>query len=127
MMSAFSRRDVEDVLPGFNIEDFLKYGYDITDQSSLVSMVWNVNITFIVLVSVFMLLRLYTRARITHQFFVDDVLAILAAICILVSSATAMSATQYGLGKHVWNIPLPFANIVTSIMKCVQLMFVAHI
>jgi hypothetical protein len=123
-MLGHDARDIADVIP--SIDELLK-NYDITDKSSLTSMVWNVNITFIVLVSVVMLLRLYTRAWITHQFFVDDVLAIFASLFILVSSATSLVATNYGLGKHVWNIPFPYENIIFSVKKCVQLMYVAHV
>ncbi|KAK0653064.1 hypothetical protein B0T16DRAFT_110725 [Cercophora newfieldiana] len=122
-MLGHSRRDINDVIP--SAEDLKNY--DLTDKSSLTGMIWQVNITFIVLVSVVMLLRLYTRARITHQFFVDDILAIFAALFILVSSATSLVATQYGLGKHIWNIPFPFENVIFSVKKCVQLMYVAHV
>ncbi|KAK4443072.1 hypothetical protein QBC34DRAFT_337518 [Podospora aff. communis PSN243] len=123
-MLGHAARDIADVIP--SIDELLK-NYDITDKSSLTSMIWNVNITFIVLVSVVMVLRLYTRAWITHQFFIDDVLAIFASLFILVSSATALVATNYGLGKHVWNIPWPYENIINTVKTCVQLMYVAHV
>ncbi len=97
--------------------------YDFTDKSSLVGEVWRINIAFIVLVSVFVSLRVFTRASITRQFFVDDVLAIFATLFILVSSATSIVATRYGLGMHVWNLEPPLDSIMVNIQRCVQVCF----
>ncbi|KAM7194241.1 hypothetical protein V8F33_007387 [Rhypophila sp. PSN 637] len=98
--------------------------YDFTDKSTLTPAIWNVNLTFIVLVSVVVSLRVFTRAYMTKHFFADDVLTIIAAVFIIVSAATALAATKYGLGLHVWNLPQPMFENIT---QCVQLMFVAHI
>jgi len=122
-MFGYAKRDITDVIP--SAEELAKY--DLNDKSSLTAMVWQVNVTFMVLVSLVMGLRIFTRAHITGQFFADDVLAIFAAIFTLVSSATSIAATQYGLGMHVWNLPLPFDNVISLVKNCVQLMYVAHV
>ncbi|KAK0629461.1 hypothetical protein B0T17DRAFT_457636, partial [Bombardia bombarda] len=101
--------------------------YDLSDKSTLAPAIWQVNLTFIVLVGVVVSLRIFTRAYITRHFFVDDILAVVAAISTLVSSSTALAATRYGLGMHVWNLPLPVDNILDMIKHCVQLMYVAHV
>ncbi|KAK0755136.1 hypothetical protein B0T18DRAFT_300858, partial [Schizothecium vesticola] len=100
---------------------------DFSDKSSLSESVWNVNITFMVLVAVIVSMRIFTRAHMTSNFFADDVLAIFAAVFIVVSASCALAATRFGLGEHVWNLPPPLALMEETIKKCVQLMFVAHI
>ncbi|KAK5651679.1 hypothetical protein OQA88_11745 [Cercophora sp. LCS_1] len=101
--------------------------YDFNDRSSLESTIWTVNITFIVLLTVVVSLRAFTRAHMTGRFFADDYLAIFAALFIIVSSGTSIAATRYGLGQHVWNLEPPLENIMDNVKKCVQLMFVAHV
>lgn len=91
--------------------------YDFTDKTTLAPAIWNVNLTFIVLVSLVVSLRVFTRAYLTEHFFVDDVLTVIAAVCILVSASTALVATKYGLGLHVWNLPQPMFE---NIMNCIQ-------
>ncbi|KAM7185221.1 hypothetical protein V8F20_011903 [Naviculisporaceae sp. PSN 640] len=98
--------------------------YDFTDKTTLAPAIWVVNLTFIILVSLVVSLRVFTRAFLTKHFFVDDWLTIIAATFILLSASTALVATKYGLGLHVWNLPQP---IFENIRTCVQLMFVAHI
>ncbi|KAK3935586.1 hypothetical protein QBC46DRAFT_46352 [Diplogelasinospora grovesii] len=96
-------------------------------HSTLAPAIWRVNLTFIVLVGVVVSLRIFTRAYITRHFFVDDVLIVFAAIFTLVSSSTALAATRYGLGQHVWNLPMPVENMLDELKHCVQLMFVANV
>lgn len=115
-MPGLTKRGSFNVIP--SPEELAKY--DFSDKSSLTSTIWNVNITFIVLVGVVILLRVYTRARMTGHFFVDDVLAIFAAVFTLVSASTSLVATRYGLGMHVWNLPLPVENVMENVKQCVQ-------
>ncbi|KAK3326898.1 hypothetical protein B0H66DRAFT_638090 [Apodospora peruviana] len=98
--------------------------YDFTDKSSLAPAVWHVNLTFIVLVGVAVSLRIFTRAYMTRHFFIDDVLAVFAALFTMISASTALTATRYGLGLHVWNVQQPMLENLTN---CVQLMYVAHV
>lgn len=91
--------------------------YDFSDKTSLAPSIWHVNLTFIVLVGVVVSLRICTRAYITKHFFADDWLAVIAAAFILVSASTALVATKYGLGLHVWNLQQPMFD---KIMQCVQ-------
>ena len=91
--------------------------YDFSDKTSLAPSIWHVNLTFIVLVGVVVSLRIFTRAYMTKHFFADDWLAVVAAAFILVSASTALVATKYGLGLHVWNLPQPMFDMI---MNCVQ-------
>ena len=84
---------------------------DFSDKSSLAQSVWNVNITFMVLVAVVVSLRIFTRAHMTSHFFADDVLAIFAAVFIVVSASCALAATRFGLGEHVWNLKIGRAHV----------------
>lgn len=93
---------------------------DFSDKSSIAASVRNVNITFMVLVAVIVSMRIFTRAHMTSNFFADDVLAIFAALCIVVSASCALAATRYGLGEHVWNLTPPLAFIEETVKKCVQ-------
>lgn len=45
---------------------------DFNDHSTVAPAVWAVNVTFMVLVGIVVALRIYTRACITKQFFIDD-------------------------------------------------------
>ncbi|KAH8880312.1 hypothetical protein GQ53DRAFT_833471 [Thozetella sp. PMI_491] len=98
-----------------------------TDLSTLEPTVWWVNLTFIVLVFVVLFLRLFARIWFTGKIFADDVLIIFAAGSLLVASVAAIVGTNYGLGRHVVNIPPPVDNILNSVKRCIQLMFVANI
>lgn len=91
--------------------------YDFTEKTTLAPVIWRVNLTFMVLVGVVVSLRVFTRAYMTKHFFADDVLTIIAAAFILVSASTALVATNYGLGLHVWNLPQPMFENIT---QCVQ-------
>ncbi|KAK3365498.1 hypothetical protein B0T24DRAFT_723232 [Lasiosphaeria ovina] len=123
-MAFFSiKRDTPTPFP--SIQDLAQY--DLSDRSTSAPVIWRVNLTFIVLVGVVVSLRIFTRAFITRHFFADDVLAVFAAIFTLVSASTALAATEYGLGMHVWNLPPPISNMVDMITHCVKLMFVAHV
>ncbi|KAL1848876.1 hypothetical protein VTK73DRAFT_10058 [Phialemonium thermophilum] len=100
---------------------------DLDNHSSLVASVYAVNIVFLVLASAIVALRLYTRACLTKQFFIDDALAILAVASILICTCVALVATRYGLGRHVWDLPMPLSHILHDTKRCVQLMFVANV
>lgn len=45
---------------------------DFSDHSTLTTAVWGVNVAFLILVAIVVVLRMYTRACITRQFFTDD-------------------------------------------------------
>ena len=94
--------------------------YDFNDKSSLASLVWRVNITFIVLVGIVVSMRVFTRAYMTRQFFIDDYLVVFAALFTIVSATTSLVATRYGLGSHVWNLTPPIENMMEDIKHCVQ-------
>ncbi|KAK3369815.1 hypothetical protein B0H63DRAFT_303061 [Podospora didyma] len=124
MTPLLSERDIT-FSPYMRPEELAKY--DFSDKSTLAPAIWRVNLVFIVLVGIVISLRIFTRAYMTKHYFVDDVLAVFAAVFTLVSASTALVATQYGLGQHVWNLPLPLSSILDNITHCVKLLYVAHI
>ncbi|KAK3327030.1 hypothetical protein B0T19DRAFT_151123 [Cercophora scortea] len=101
--------------------------YDFSDKSTLAPAIWQVNLTFSVVIGVVVTLRVFTRAFLTRHFFIDDILIVFAALFTLVSATTALVATRYGLGMHVWNLPPPLDNMMDMLKHCVQLMYVAHV
>ena len=99
-------------------------GVDLSDKTSLAPDIWRVNLPLIVLVGVVVSLRVFTRAYLTGHLFVDDILAIMATVFTLGSASTALIGTRYGLGNHVWNLPLPVSNIMEMVTRCVQVRLV---
>lgn len=95
-------------------------GYDLSDKSTQKPTIWQVNLVLIVLVGVVVSLRIICRAYITRRLFVDDYLIILAGLFTLVSSSMALAATRYGLGEHIWNLPMPLDNILYMLTECVK-------
>ncbi|GKT64221.1 LOW QUALITY PROTEIN: hypothetical protein ColTof3_11560 [Colletotrichum tofieldiae] len=102
-------------------------GADVRDGTSLVTVIWGINLTAFILVGLIVPLRVIVRCTVTRNFFNDDVLVIVAAlftfgICSLLPivhgsapqlfpaswfeslKLTSLSATDSGLGQHSWNI-----------------------
>ncbi|KAK3493606.1 hypothetical protein B0T13DRAFT_504088 [Neurospora crassa] len=102
-------------------------GYDVSDKSTQKPTIWQVNLVLIVLVGVVVSLRIVCRAYITRRLFVDDFFIILAGLFTLVSASMALAATRYGLGEHIWNLPMPVENMLDMLRQCVKHMYVAHV
>ncbi|KAK1777076.1 hypothetical protein QBC45DRAFT_470501 [Copromyces sp. CBS 386.78] len=102
-------------------------GYDLSDKSTQKPTIRQVNLVLIVLVGVVVSLRIVCRGYITRRLFVDDYLIILAGLFTLVSASMALAATRYGLGEHIWNLPLPVDNMLEMLTRCVKHMYVAHV
>lgn len=113
--SLFPRQAVR---PSFGPDSLV--GYDLSDKSTQKPTIWEVNLVLIVLVGVVVSLRIVCRAYITRRLFVDDYLIILAGLCTLVSASMALAATRYGLGEHIWNLPMPMENILEMLTECVK-------
>lgn len=95
-------------------------GYNLSDKSTQKPTIWQVNLVLIVLVGAVVSLRIVCRAYITRRLFVDDYLIILAGLFTLVSASMALAATRYGLGEHIWNLPLPVDNMLEMLTQCVK-------
>ncbi|KAF3762613.1 hypothetical protein M406DRAFT_357532, partial [Cryphonectria parasitica EP155] len=62
--------------------------------------------TFLPLAGVAMVIRLYTRARITRRVAIDDYVMLVAFCFGTFLNIEALLMLNYGLGKHLWNVPL---------------------
>ncbi|CAK7213126.1 hypothetical protein SBRCBS47491_001696 [Sporothrix bragantina] len=98
---------------------------DLSNKSSLETLVTVVSAVAMALITSIVVLRLTVRRYSVGRFFLDDYLVILASIFTLVVCSVVIAATKYGLGQHVWNLDL--AHILDNLKVCIQLMFVANI
>ncbi|KAF2195806.1 hypothetical protein K469DRAFT_650000 [Zopfia rhizophila CBS 207.26] len=98
---------------------------NLNDHSSNVGIVRRTNITLIALVGFFVGLRLFVRACIVRNIFLDDVLILVAAAFTIVLAAVCIAATGHGLGTHVWM--LNFETIIDTIKSSIQYLFVCQI
>ncbi|KAF5672283.1 integral membrane protein [Fusarium heterosporum] len=64
-----------------------------------------VSAVFFPLSTIAMAVRLYTRVAIVHKLSLDDYLMILAWTCNVLLVAFTLNMTNYGMGKHLWNVP----------------------
>ncbi|CAK7211541.1 hypothetical protein SCUCBS95973_001150 [Sporothrix curviconia] len=98
---------------------------DLSNKTSLETLVTAVSAIAMALITSIVVLRLMVRRYSVGRFFLDDYLVILASIFTLVVCSVVIAATKYGLGQHVWNLDL--ADILDNLKACIQLMFVANI
>lgn len=80
-----------------------------------------INIVFIILVTLSIIIRLYSRIYIKHQSGIDDVMIVIAYICTVGITADVILANRkYGWDRHVWDVPVSMiqsANIVAFVAK----------
>ncbi|KAM0385232.1 hypothetical protein HYE67_008019 [Fusarium culmorum] len=57
------------------------------------------------LATVCMVIRVYTRACIVCKLSFDDYLMILSWVCTVFLVSFTLNMTNYGMGKHLWNVP----------------------
>ncbi|KAF0640558.1 hypothetical protein FPSE5266_10085 [Fusarium pseudograminearum] len=60
---------------------------------------------FFPLATVCMVIRVYTRACIVCKLSFDDYLMILSWVCNVFLVSFTLNMTNYGMGKHLWNVP----------------------
>ncbi|KAJ4137122.1 hypothetical protein NW768_002702 [Fusarium equiseti] len=60
---------------------------------------------FFPLATICMGIRVYTRAAIVCKLSFDDYLMVLSWICNVLLAAFTLNMTNYGMGKHLWNVP----------------------
>ncbi|KAF4443217.1 hypothetical protein F53441_11526 [Fusarium austroafricanum] len=64
-----------------------------------------VSAVFFPLETISMMVRIYTRAAIVRRVSFDDYLMILAWVCDVLLVAFTLNMSNYGMGKHLWNVP----------------------
>lgn len=81
-------------------------------NANIVNPEWNgqildvVGILFLVLSTLFVVLRLYTRIRIVKNVGLDDYLIVVAVLVNIPFVGLALAQNHLGGGNHLWDIPL---------------------
>ena len=80
-----------------------------------------INIVFIILVTLSIGIRLYSRMLVKHQSGIDDVMIVLAYIFTIGMTAVVLLANRnYGWNRHMWDVELDMierANIIAFVAK----------
>lgn len=80
-----------------------------------------INIIFIILVTLSIGVRLYSRMVVKHQSGIDDVMIVLAYIFTIGMTAVVLLANRnYGWNRHMWDVEISMiqnANIIAFIAK----------
>ncbi|KAK0101938.1 hypothetical protein ONS95_001253 [Cadophora gregata] len=70
-------------------------------------------------------IRMYTRSRIVSDLAIDDYLMLIALVCSIVLTGFILNLLNYGLGKHMYDVPLNilypeflFNNVLAAIFFC---------
>ncbi|CAO2653938.1 Nn.00g106710.m01.CDS01 [Neocucurbitaria sp. VM-36] len=99
--------------------------FDFDDHSSRVDSIKTTNILLIVLVMSIVSLRIFSRAVFVRNIFADDVFILLAAAFTVALAATCISATRYGLGTHVWLLPV--STIIQTMKNCILHLYICQV
>ncbi|KAK2806791.1 hypothetical protein FQN50_005653 [Emmonsiellopsis sp. PD_5] len=85
-----------------------------------------VNVIFMPLAVIAVLIRLWTRFAVTRAGGLDDYLMVLAVLSSIVLSGLTITMLHYGLGKHMWDVPLTqfsprflLLNLMAATIYCV--------
>ncbi|KAF5024258.1 hypothetical protein F66182_3667 [Fusarium sp. NRRL 66182] len=81
---------------------------------------------FFPLATISMIVRVYTRAVMVHKLSFDDYLMTLSWLCNVLLVAFTLNMTNYGMGKHLWNVPFTpdlypnfsLNNVLAAIFFC---------
>ncbi|CAL5871824.1 uncharacterized protein PFLUO_LOCUS6077 [Penicillium psychrofluorescens] len=83
-----------------------------------------VNVVCISLAFLVVLLRIFTRLRITCSAGVDDVLVVIGlAFSIGMAVVTSIATEEWGWNRHIWDIPPTWLSTVQKLNLCFQIMF----
>ncbi|KAF1848658.1 uncharacterized protein K460DRAFT_353613 [Cucurbitaria berberidis CBS 394.84] len=99
--------------------------FDFNDHSSRTSSIKTTNTLLIILVVSIVGLRLFARAAFVRKIFADDVLILLATTFTVALASTCLSATRYGLGTHVWKLPL--TTIIQTMKNCILHLYICQV
>ncbi|KAG4415497.1 hypothetical protein IFR04_011369 [Cadophora malorum] len=80
---------------------------------------------FLALAVITSAIRIYTRSRIVSELAIDDYLMLMALACSIVLTGFILNLLNYGLGKHLYDVPLNmlypnflFSNVLAAIFFC---------
>lgn len=97
---------------------------DYTDPPTWGHGVLIVNIICISLAVVTVLLRLYTRFRITYSAGFDDILIVMGLLfAIGMVIVTSLATENWGWNRHIWDIPPLWLSTVQKLNLVFQIMF----
>ncbi|GLI79413.1 hypothetical protein PoHVEF18_007746 [Penicillium ochrochloron] len=83
-----------------------------------------VNVVCISLAFLVVILRLYTRLRITCSAGVDDVLIVIGlAFAIAMVAVTSLASENWGWNRHIWDVPETWLSTVQKLNIVFQIMF----
>lgn len=83
-----------------------------------------VNIVCISLAFLVVILRLYTRLRITYSAGIDDALILIGlAFSIAMIIVTSLATEDWGWNRHIWDIPMGWLPTVQKLNLVFQIMF----
>lgn len=83
-----------------------------------------VNVVCISLAFVVVMLRLYTRLRITYSTGVDDLLIVIGlAFAIGMVVVTSLATENFGWNRHIWDIPTSWLPTVQKLNLSFQILF----
>ncbi|KAF1355748.1 hypothetical protein EJ07DRAFT_32511, partial [Lizonia empirigonia] len=83
------------------------------------------SIATIVLATLFLSLRLYSRWLKTQRLWSDDVFAIVAAVLLITVSIIILEMSLKGFGLHYWNVPTSNAVELLKLFYVCQMLYVA--
>ncbi|KAF9700165.1 hypothetical protein EKO04_001959 [Ascochyta lentis] len=83
------------------------------------------SIATIVLATLFLSLRLYSRWLKTRRLCSDDAYAIIAAVLLITVSIIILEMSLKGFGLHYWNVPTSNAVILLKLFYVCQMLYVA--
>ncbi|KAI4945072.1 hypothetical protein J4E91_008049 [Alternaria rosae] len=99
--------------------------FDFSDHSSKVNSLTITCAVFIALVVSTVGLRLFARGKYVGHIFADDVLIICAAVFTVALAGVCIAATQYGLGRHIWLLPV--TTLFDTLKDCILYLFICQI
>ncbi|KAF2627422.1 integral membrane protein, partial [Macroventuria anomochaeta] len=94
-------------------------------KDSRVNELKTASIVTIVLTTIFLFLRLYSRWLKTRRLWSDDAYAIIAAVLLIIVSIIILEMSLKGFGLHYWNVPTPSAVELQKLFYVCQMLYVA--
>ena len=94
-------------------------------HNTLAPEIRRLNIAFIAITDTFIISRILVRVFLTKKVALEDYLMVAAGLFATAFSSTAISALQYGLGQHVWD--LPKERLIADVKKVIQSLWICQV
>ncbi|KAJ5757809.1 uncharacterized protein N7511_006503, partial [Penicillium nucicola] len=98
---------------------------NFVDPPSVGNKIVVINCIFLPLAVIALFVRTWTRVFIVRSFRADDYLMIAALLCSCVLTAVTLHMLDWGLGKHMWDVPAAYIspmfsklNVIAAIFYC---------